>query len=104
MGRATWTFLHTMAAYYPENPSQNEQDSMMGFIDGLSKFYPCNYCAEHLRDEIKLRNPPKVGSNVQLSEWFCQIHNEVNERQGKPRFDCSKVMMRWRTGRKGCFE
>jgi FAD-linked sulfhydryl oxidase len=105
LGRSTWTFLHTMAAYYPENPTMGEQLSMNAFIDGLSRFYPCGYCADHLQKEIK-ENPPKVKSNVELSDWFCQIHNEVNERQGKPKFDCSQVFERWRDGPKGsdCFK
>jgi FAD-linked sulfhydryl oxidase len=104
LGRSTWTFLHTMAAYYPEKPTAEDQSAMKAFIHGLSKFYPCWYCADHLKSELK-RNPPKVGSNVELSEWFCQIHNEVNERQGKPQFDCSKVFERWRDGAPGstCF-
>jgi FAD-linked sulfhydryl oxidase len=104
LGRSTWTFLHTMAAYYPENPTEIEQKSMLGMIDGLSRFYPCWYCADHLKEELKT-NPPKVKSNIELSEWFCQIHNEVNLRQGKPLFDCSKVFERWRDGPKksDCF-
>jgi FAD-linked sulfhydryl oxidase len=49
LGRSTWTFLHTMAAYYPENASTTDQQSMKQFIEGLSKFYPCEYCADHLK-------------------------------------------------------
>jgi FAD-linked sulfhydryl oxidase len=97
LGRATWTFLHTMAAYYPAKPSDEEKESMRGFIDGLSKFYPCGYCAEHLQQDMK-STPPAVDSNTSLSKWFCDIHNNVNARQGKPKFDCSKVFERWRDG------
>ena len=103
VGRATWTFLHTMAAYYPEAPTESEQTYMAGFIDGLAKFYPCSTCAHHLQDEI-VKYPPKLKSNVELSDWFCRMHNEVNIRQGKPVFDCSKVFERWRTGSVNCKE
>jgi mitochondrial FAD-linked sulfhydryl oxidase len=104
LGRSTWTFLHTMAAYYPEKPTETDKVAMNDFIHGLTLFYPCGYCADHLKEEV-VRNPPRVGSNVELSDWFCQIHNEVNERQGKPKFDCSKVFERWKIGAKGsnCF-
>ena len=102
LGRGTWTFIHTMAAYYPSNPTDSEQNSMAGLIDGISKFYPCSDCAEHFQLEIK-KSPPKLKSNIELSDWFCQIHNEVNERQGKALFDCSKVLERWRYGMK-CIE
>lgn len=104
LGRSTWTFLHTMAAYYPETPSTAEQVSMNGFIDSLSKFYPCSHCAEHLQGEI-VSHPPKLKSNIELSQWFCEVHNEVNSRLDKPKFDCSRVMEFWRYGSKGsdCF-
>lgn len=102
LGRSTWTFLHTMAAYYPSKPSKTQQTDMLGLIKGLSQFYPCEECAHHLRDEI-LENPPKVKDNIELSDWFCQIHNQVNIMQGKPTFDCSKVFERWKTGSSKCF-
>ncbi|KAI9099313.1 ERV/ALR sulfhydryl oxidase domain-containing protein [Phlyctochytrium arcticum] len=97
LGRSTWTFLHSMAAYYPANPTPTEQLSMRAMITGLGRFYPCSYCSRHLRQEI-LRHPPDVSSNVALSRWFCEVHNEVNEREEKPQFDCSKVFERWKDG------
>ena len=105
LGRSTWAFLHTMAAYYPEKPTSSEKAEMKLLINALSKFYPCGYCAEHMREDIK-GNPPLVDSNKDLSDWFCDLHNKVNVRQGKLKFDCSKVFERWRDGYKGseCFK
>ncbi|KAL2911499.1 Flavin-linked sulfhydryl oxidase of the mitochondrial IMS [Polyrhizophydium stewartii] len=103
LGASTWTFLHTMAAYYPEKPTPEDRQAMTSFIGALGRFYPCWYCASHFRDFTKA-NPPDLGSNLALSRWFCVAHNEVNERLGKPAFDCSRVLERWRTGRKECFE
>jgi len=97
LGRATWTFLHTMAAYFPERPSQQDRQEITTFFDALSKFYPCNVCAEHLREELKT-NRPEASSGWSLSLWLCQLHNKVNERLGKPAFNCSKVLERWRDG------
>ena len=50
LGRSTWNFLHTMAAYYPDNPSQQQQNDMASFVKIFSKFYPCEDCASHLRE------------------------------------------------------
>jgi len=97
LGRSTWNFLHTMAAYYPEQPSKQEEKQMSQFIRLFSKFYPCDYCATHLRDRLKT-DIPDTTSNSALSVWFCKVHNEVNERLGKPIFDCSKVLERWKDG------
>lgn len=97
LGRSTWTLLHTMSAYYPTAPSPSQQSDMLSFIRVLSNVYPCTACAAAFRDECRT-NPPRVGSREELMRWFCERHNEVNERQGKERFDCAKVMERWRTG------
>ena len=140
LGRGTWSFLHTMAAYYPEQPSAGQQTDMREFLRTFSQFYPCSACAGHLRfacshcaacisqhysfihspfaansgtprREHMRRDPPVVGSTSQLSVWLCgsvhahaalraltsgSAHNEVNARLGKPAFDCSRVLERWR--------
>eukprot|EP00877_Chromochloris_zofingiensis_P003706 jgi/Chrzof1/13336/Cz07g29100.t1 len=97
LGHATWTLLHAMAAYYPEKPSLGQQAKMLALIEALGDFYPCTECAAHMRKELR-HNPPKVSDNKQLSQWMCELHNEVNERLGRPKFDCSKVFERWRDG------
>ncbi|KAG0355219.1 hypothetical protein BG005_005855 [Podila minutissima] len=97
LGRATWTFLHTMTAYYPDKPSAMEQSTMKSLLSSFSQFYPCGHCAEHLRQEMKV-SPPKVESRKELSWWMCGMHNKVNEMLGKEIFDCNKVDERWRDG------
>ncbi|WIA33793.1 hypothetical protein OEZ86_006906 [Tetradesmus obliquus] len=97
LGRSTWTLLHSMAAYYPDHPTLQQQHSMTGFILALGDFYPCQECAGHLRKELQ-RHPPDVSNAAALSDWACRLHNLVNVRLGKPEFDCSKVFQRWRDG------
>ena len=97
LGRRTWSFLHTMAAYYPEKPSSAQQNDMKQFLNIFSHFYPCAPCAEEMRKDLKTM-PPQVGSNEELSQWMCRLHNCVNKRLDKPQFDCSKVNERWRDG------
>ena len=50
LGRATWTFLHTMAAYYPEQPSTGQQQEMATMMRTFSKYYPCDDCSHHMRE------------------------------------------------------
>nr|CAB3248827.1 FAD-linked sulfhydryl oxidase ALR-like [Phallusia mammillata] len=97
LGSNTWSFLHTMAAYYPEKPNEQEKKDMTKFIDLFSKFYPCEHCALDFQHSIK-KKKPDVQSRYSLSDWFCQQHNIVNRKLSKPEFDCSKVLERWRDG------
>ncbi|CAG9821824.1 unnamed protein product [Phaedon cochleariae] len=97
LGNKSWGLLHTIAAKYPEKPSKQQQCDMKDFFKHISNFYPCDYCAKDLRDELRI-DPPKVESQDALSQWLCKLHNKVNVKTGKEVFDCSKVNERWRDG------
>lgn len=97
LGHSTWTFLHSMAAYYPSEPTPEQQELMRKVIQGVGAFYPCPTCAAHMRAQLRI-TPPDVSSSAALSRWFCDLHNEVNGRLGREKFDCSRVMERWKTG------
>ncbi len=95
LGAATWTFLHTMAAHYPRRPDAAQQAHAQALLQALGALYPCSYCAAHLREDLPA-HPPRLESREALSAWMCALHNRVNERTGKPAFDCARVMERWR--------
>jgi len=97
LGRATWTFLHTTAAYYPERPTSAQRANMLGLLNALPLLYPCAHCASHLAGNMK-EHPPDVSGRVALSRWLCERHNDVNERLGKEKFDCAKADERWKDG------
>jgi FAD-linked sulfhydryl oxidase len=99
LGRATWTFLHTTAAYYPESPTTTQRAHMLQLLHALPQLYPCSHCAEDLGARVQ-RRPPDVRSRGALAAWLCATHNEVNARLGKPSFDCARVDERWRDGPK----
>ncbi|XP_003748213.1 FAD-linked sulfhydryl oxidase ALR [Galendromus occidentalis] len=97
LGQHTWSFLHTVAAYFPKKPSLEQQAGMKTFLDLLGKFYPCDHCAADFRTEME-QSPPKVSSREALSQWMCEQHNIVNRKLGKKEFDCTKVLERWLHG------
>ncbi|KAH9984427.1 ERV/ALR sulfhydryl oxidase domain-containing protein [Russula vinacea] len=97
LGRATWTFLHTTAAYYPETPTPTQRAHMLQLLHALPQLYPCSHCADDLGARMQ-RRPPDVRSRTALAAWLCATHNEVNAELGKPAFDCGRVDERWRDG------
>ena len=97
LGRSTWTFLHTTAAYLPEKPSHLQNEQILNLLTAVSHLYPCHNCADHMQAYIQV-NPIQLDSKTSLSRWLCNYHNEINQMLGKSVFDCSKVDERWKTG------
>ena len=94
IGRATWTFLHTLAAQYPEKPTFSQKKDVKNLIDILTRMYPCGECADHFK-EVVAAHPPNVASRKDFSMWMCRVHNVVNRSLGKPVFNCEYVLSRW---------
>jgi len=94
IGRATWLFLHTLAAQYPERPTRQQRKDAKTLIDVLTRMYPCGECARHFK-QVVAASPPRVESKKEFSHWMCEIHNVVNRSLGKPSFNCNLVESRW---------
>ncbi|KAJ1529150.1 hypothetical protein ONE63_005959 [Megalurothrips usitatus] len=97
LGNKTWGFLHTMAAYYPDNPTTQQKQDMKLFFNIFSQFYPCSICSKDFQEDLKV-HPPNVENQKTFSRWLCDMHNNVNVKLGKPTFDCSRVNERWKDG------
>ncbi|XP_050527073.1 FAD-linked sulfhydryl oxidase ALR [Daktulosphaira vitifoliae] len=97
LGFHSWNLLHTMAAYYPENPSERLKQDMETFFLLIGRLYPCETCARDFAQLIDSK-PPDTSSQSALSRWLCWVHNQINTKLGKPLFDCSRVNERWRDG------
>ncbi|WVQ83106.1 hypothetical protein IAT38_005244 [Cryptococcus sp. DSM 104549] len=99
LGRSTWTFLHTTAAYYPLTAPPQAQTNMLNLLGSLSLLYPCSWCATDFQKDMR-KNPPDVSGREGLMKWLCERHNEVNQKLGKEKFSCDvkNLDVRWRDG------
>lgn len=95
IGNAGWTTIHSFAAYYPDQPTDKQQKSARNLIDSFSDLFPCRWCADDLREHVT-KNPVRTESRQAFSQWTCEAHNHVNEKLGKPVFDCSLFDSMWR--------
>lgn len=53
IGRATWVFLHSLAAQYPERPTRQQQQDVRNLVDILTRMYPCKECATHFKEVVR---------------------------------------------------
>jgi FAD-linked sulfhydryl oxidase len=87
LSQGTWVYLHTMAAYYPEQPTPEFQQSTSQFMTHFPHLYPCEHCKTHMIDYL-IRQPLQLSSNRTFSIWMCEYHNEVNAYLGKRIVNC----------------
>ncbi|KAL2652238.1 hypothetical protein R1flu_020366 [Riccia fluitans] len=94
LGRATWTFLHTLAAQFPDQPTKQQQRDVKELMAILTRIYPCKDCADHFKDVLRA-HPVDAKSGEALAQWMCRVHNVVNRSIGKSQFPCNRVDLRW---------
>ncbi|KEF51916.1 uncharacterized protein A1O9_11905 [Exophiala aquamarina CBS 119918] len=90
LGRAAWKVLHTTMARFPDKPTADESAALNQYLHLFARLYPCGECAEHFQKVLK-KYPPQTSSRSSAAAWACFVHNIVNERKGKPIFDCANI-------------
>jgi len=91
VGRRSWFLFHSMAAKYPEYPSEDDIQAMHNLVATLGQLYPCKLCRLHLREQLRDPSllPVTFSSRTETTTWWCKLHNIVNADLGKPQFDCN---------------
>ncbi|KAF5876378.1 putative fad-linked sulfhydryl oxidase alr protein [Botrytis fragariae] len=97
LGRASWTFLHTLSASYPSTPTPTDRTNISTFMSLFSQLYPCWTCASDFQTYMA-ENKVRTESRAEFGKWMCEAHNDVNRKLGKREFDCERWEERWRTG------
>jgi len=90
LGRAAWKLMHTTTLRFPDKPTQDERAALKSYFLLQARLYPCGECAEEFMQLLK-KHPPQTSSRKIASFWLCDIHNMVNKRLGKSKFDCTKL-------------
>jgi len=90
LGSATWKLLHTMTLRFPEDPTKDERWALASYFHLSARLYPCGECAAEFQGLLK-KYPPQTSSRKAASLWLCFLHNEVNDRLGKPEYDCANL-------------
>ena len=94
IGRNTWSLLHSIAASYPNEPTEEDKKHITNFLYGLANPFPCKICGTHLLKMLK-KEGVHANSREELVNYICKIHNIVNKVLEKPQFDCKKAFDFW---------
>jgi len=97
LGWQSWTLLHSIAAYYPDQPTSEDRTRARQFVESVGHLYPCTHCAEAFREDLK-EVPVRLETRTSFSVWMCRMHNRVNSKLGKTEYPCTidALDARWR--------
>ena len=92
LGKHTWAVLHSIAASYANFPNETEKHNFQMFFDGLINSYPSN---NSLIKEIIKEKPLEHNSREELVYYICEIHNIMNKKLNKTKFNCRNAFDIW---------
>ena len=92
LGIHTWKVLHSIAASYSNNPNKIEKKNFENFFYGLIYFYPSN---NNIFKEIIKEHPIENRNREELVYYICDIHNILNKKLGKKKFNCRHAFDIW---------
>ena len=82
-GSQAWHFIHAVALTYPNEPTEQDKENYNKFFYSLPDVLPCPSCGINFLEKLD-KNPPALESQETLWKWTVDVHNQVNEKNGKP--------------------
>lgn len=58
LGRSSWDLIHTMAAYYPDTPNEEDKKHATNFMISMAYLYPCDVCRKEFIESVE-KVPPE---------------------------------------------
>ena len=93
-GRPLWFSLHYGALNYPDNPTDEIRNMMVGFILGLPVMIPCDECKNHAYNYIQGKKSQlyDITENKELLfRFWWEFHNHVNNKSGKQQISLAEA-------------
>lgn len=81
-GPAKWRELHARPMYARLDNLGSESE----WIDQWVESIPCGKCKAHF-EELRRQSPEVLDSKFSYWSWGVKIHNDVNEKLGKPKYE-----------------
>lgn len=86
-GPLGWMMIHSVAAIYPESPTQEERIIIEKFVESFRESITCVHCKSHFGSMLNMyrrQHPEWSSTRYHLFLFVCRAHNTVNKRLDKP--------------------
>lgn len=94
-GPKIWSILHITSFSYPNEPTLDDKHIMYNFYHSLKHLLPCPRCKTHFKESLQYymndMECETLQSRKNLSYYVVELHNEVNERNGKERWSYDRA-------------
>lgn len=98
-GPLGWITLHSISVGYPENPTYEDKQIALKFLELFRDTITCRFCKEHFTGMFKtytFTHPEFLNSRRDFFLFVARAHNTVNKRLDKPRpasvVDCLETL------------
>jgi hypothetical protein len=81
LGRATWTVLHTTAAYLPDKLNEDEKDGFFNIVRSIALIYPGDgqaIVSEIYNDGMVQKELEAIETKEDAMLWAWKFHNAVS--------------------------
>ena len=95
-GPIFWAMMHILSMAYPDDPTYSEKRSAKELFNALVHLLPCPVCRSHYKETLqKIPVETWLDNRTSLVEWVWMVHNDVNERLGKPVISQAEFLRRY---------
>jgi hypothetical protein len=95
IGHVTWRYMHSMLANLKATAngelSEETKTKTIQLIQLVQQNLFCQQCSDDFAGLLKKYPADKLKTKFQFENWLCKLHNKVNKKLSKPKFDCSKL-------------
>lgn len=99
-GPLGWATLHSVAAAYPDSPTEYEKEMLSRWIKSFNETILCPSCMKHFADmlgDYAQKHPDWRNSRKDFSQFVFRAHNTVNVRTRKPVYTFQQSIEHLRT-------
>jgi hypothetical protein len=92
-----WFMMHSITFSYPMCPTNEDKKNIKNFFVNIGNVLPCFKCRSNYDGHMKKRPLTNtiLCSRDRLIKWAIDIHNDVNEDNGKHRVSYNEVTSKY---------